>query len=432
MRGRNGKDKFQERLDRLKEESAPPRPAWQTPPSTKLEPPKHRQSNGKVIAGLLGLGLVAGVGLYLMHMASQSLHNLPAGELMRTAAANTLAKTPVPADYSQRDSRGPDAPEYGDIGWTLPPQFVATPEGGHLPFDLLITATATPAETPRPEVVKFAANDTCSLRKPRATETLRSVRLHNSSRGSDVHVFSNEDLADAVSKRIEGIIKHPKNYKNASVAKGRMGLVDVFVTDTSAPVYLLLHSFDKDILWNVHLAKGASLAHVALVGNKSAFTAPDGNYSYEALRITDHVHKDTFFDNTKSRPCMIVPFNEPREDWPAFAKAQKPHSGHYQRVLRDNTDGHREFRRWYTEQLGVDTDHNLTTATEAAHALAGPVPAEPLPYQPYFSQAVRMMDSDNITFSIEEFRAAHTDLLNKATGGDLSILTPLAMERVFQ
>jgi hypothetical protein len=299
-----------------------------------------------------------------------------------------------------------------------------------------VAAAASDGSAPPPQtkgLIRFSNNDNCTLRRPRSGEVVHNVNFNKIGHYSDTHAFSKEELAKAAIDRVEGIRAHSKHYKNAAIAKGRMGQVDVFVTDTSAPVYLVLQIFDKDVIWNLHLAEGVTLAHVAMIGNKSGFAAPAGDYSYEALRIRDFVAKDDLFDNANIRRCMIAPWRPITDDWPLLGKQDDVHSAStYQGQLRGNREGYAAYAAWYRSQLGVMPDTNVVTALIAASALVGPMPQTPLPRNPVLRQQVHMAQTDYVAYSTAELDALHVDLLVAAAGGDLANIRSSVMEGKIQ
>ena len=152
-----------------------------------------------------------------------------------------------------------------------------------------------------------------------------------------------------------------------------------------------------------------------------------------AYEDTDFLDEDTFYRNEEVRPCMIAPWRSPEADWPLLQKLEHPiDASTYQGFLRNITEGHAAFNSWYTGQLGVDADVNLTTALVAANALSGPMPGTPIVQQSVTARTVHMEQNDYVVVGQEQLEALHRSLLMAATGNDLSILKPAAMEAVGQ
>lgn len=431
MSGLDNKDRFQQRLDRIQRENGGgPPPKGPSAP----KPTRRKGGGGKRLVGLgVLVGFVLGIfgaGIYAVDRFNGSV-DIPLRQIANDFLTKTVARTPTPASYDGLLTSGPKERRQYDTGWELPSPYVAAPGRTDLMLEQVAVAVegAQNAASPTSEVVSFPHNTSCTLRRPRPNESVHNVRLNDTARYTHTHVFSKPELAKAVYKRIEGITRSPKHYKNAAIAKGRMGYVDVFVTDTSAPVYLVLQTFNRDVLWNIHLAQGVTLSHVALIGNKSGFAAPEGSFSFESLRIEDFVEEEMLYRNAEMRPCMIAPWNRPDPDWPLMQKLDHERdASHYRKQLETLTQGHAAFASWYSDQLGVDTDHNLTTALKAAHALVGPILATPVPMKPIRERVLHIAQNDYVTFGEAQLLALHDNLLLAATGGDLSILTPGPVE----
>lgn len=376
---------------------------------------------------LLGL-LVAGLGGGVYALGTFGSTEVPLSRITDRLLASTVARTPTPDSFDGLIASAPRARKQHDTGWVLPSPHVITPRRSDLTLEQIAVTLPPPQEAPQ-QVRSFARNAGCTLRRPQKGEVLRNVRLYEPARYTHTHAFWNAELAEAVVDRIEGLTRDPNHYKNGAIADGRMGLVDVFVTDTSAPVYLVLQSFNRDVIWNLHLAPGVTLRHVAMIGNKSGFAAPPGSYTHEALRIGDFIDDDTVNDNETIRPCMVAPFRKPQGDWPLLAKVTDPRDGsHYRDMLRLMSQGHRAFDAWYSATLGQPADVNLTSAISTAHALSGPEPAAPIPLEPVESRLLHLMATDHVAFGNDQLLALHDGLLLAATGGDLSILHPAPME----
>lgn len=287
-----------------------------------------------------------------------------------------------------------------------------------------------PSDTPPApaRMVGFDPKQDCRLRRPQEGETLYNIRLEGGSRPSGAHVFSHEALADALITHISGIASgNGRNYKIGKMAQGQMAVVDVFVTDRSAPVYLFLQGHRTRIIWNLHLADGVYLAHVAMIGEYSGLAGlPDG-VGYEALRISDFVGKDEFGSNDSIRPCMIVPWRTPQPEWLTYRKAQRDNDLFQNRLYTYNS-GARAYGAWYDAAIGRAVDENLITAKEAAHVLAGPRPDAPLNYTPLSTRTALVTRADNMLIGDATLRQTHDALLADAVGGDIALLNPTPME----
>lgn len=436
-------DRFQERLDRIQSEREHDRqslPEVRNAPvdrmAVKKQPRMKKSSpNAPLVkaAALVAVTVVAivGAGAFAVSKVNASV-DLPLRQMALDFISDAVAVTPTSRTYDGLLDSGPKNLKLNDVGWEIPASMVAAAGRQDITLAQIAVASAD-AQPVQGSVVPFSNNSSCTLRAPRAGEVVRNVRLNNTAKYTHAHLFSKAELAKAVGDRIEGITRDPKHYKNAAIPKGRMGQVDVYVTDTSGPVYLVLQTFNRDVLWNVHLAPDATLAHVAIIGNKSGFAAPQGDYTYEAIRIEDFVEEDKMWDNSEMRTCMVVPWRKAEADWPLLQKQNDGRDAStYRNQLKGIVQGFAAYNRWYMSQLGVDADHNLTAAFSAAHVLSGQPPAMPITTRSIEQRKLHVAQSDYIAFGDAQLEQLHNDLLLTATDGDLSILKTSKMVRATQ
>jgi len=200
-------------------------------------------------------------------------------------------------------------------------------------------------------------------------------------------------LGNAVARNISGYVtRHkPKSALEARV-DGHAKVVNVVLTDTSAPQYVVLQTLQDDVVWNLHPAPGVTIAHVAMIGNNSGLVQP---------------HWDAVL---KSKGDNMLMINQ----------------------VYTYTMGHKAFNSWYTQTLGVDADTNLTAAEGAASVLAGPLPATPVAFQDMTGRDIHMTRTDFVITGSQAARMAEIekmqmDLVTAASGGDLALLTPPLM-----
>lgn len=403
-----------------------------------------------VILGIFGTGA-----LYIFN----TFGNKP-GE----AVASDETETPVPAPetaqapveevpavlaFKVSDHLGYSQETYPkERGWRFGLGFVANAQRVDLALtDLVSGFDPARVDGPPREVVMFDPNPECTLRRPAGNEVVHNVRLESGIGQTKLHIVSDAALAKGVSEHITGITAANKPYLIGKTAKGNLGQVDVLVTDTSAPVYLVLQSMYGNTLWNVHRGPGVEIAHIAMIGNSSGLVSPNG-VPFEALRISDFVDpaelefkrmgpvnftgdEDLANANETIRPCMIVPFRAPEPHWHA-ENAAREGSQLYTNQLHTFNTGHAAFADWYTRTLGTDPNDNLVTGEWAHHVLVGPAPASPLGYNPVGGRLVHLVRSDNVFLGEDALIEAHVALLTAATGGDPFSLDPAPMERATQ
>lgn len=415
---------FEERIGRIKADRHTAQP--ETPPELSRKNRKGGITAQTLIIPMMAVTVVIGSLVYAAHWITST--DLPLRKMAWDAFANMLPAATSTKRYDGLIQSGPEELEMGYVGWEYPVTHVALKEHRDLKIDALVAPKAQDGSAPK--TVRFDPNKACTLRAPQADQVVHNVRLMEPSRYTELHLFSKEELAKAVLDRAVGLRRGKANYRNAAIAKGRMGVVDIYVTDTSAPVYLVLGVLDKDVLWNIHLAPDARLGHVALIGNKSAFSAPAGNYTYEALRIHDFLDEDAIYHNEEPQPCMVAPWREPQTWWTTAERLDHPiDAKHYQHIWDTNVQGYAAFDAWYHTQTGTAANVNAVEAIKAAHALVGPLPQSPIATSRNSARVMHLSASDYMATSEAQIVAIHEDLLLAAAGGDVSALTPPPMDR---
>lgn len=318
-------------------------------------------------------------------------------------------------------------------GWSLQSPAIATPDKSEVDITQITVGFVPPTSATAPgQVIPFDANTTCTLRRPQQGEVVTNIRLHHGLLDAQMQIFSEEDLAEAVTKNVEGYTRHQKPYMQNAKVMGHVDAVDVVLTDTSGPLYVVLQSLDQDIIWNLLPAQGVQIAHVAMIGNDSGLVDLPAARSFEALRISDFVTKHEFGNDDEIRDCMIRPWRSPEPHWGA-AKLAAEGNMLYVNQLKSYSKGQIAFNTWYTQTLGVDADTNLTSVNEAAHVLAGPMPTTPVTYLPITDRAVHMTRNDYIKAGPAPVREAEIaqmqlTLVTAAAGGDIALLTPPMMK----
>lgn len=312
------------------------------------------------------------------------------------------------------------------LGWTA----VATPNKASVQVsDIALDFDPAALDRVPKKATAIAPNSECSFRRPTGDEVVHNVRIQNATVETDLHVFSDAQVVEALMWHIEGSRKSKRHYRYGSTAKGRMARADVFVTETSAPVYLVLQSWGNT-LWNVHRGQGVQIAHIAVIGENSGVIPPNG-VSVEALRISDFVTDHSYGANDEIRPCMIAPYRNPEPHWPIHQDV----AGDNQLMINQLyslTTGFAAFNAWYTEVFGVDADTNLTSAEGAAHVLVGPVPTAQLAYKPLNNREAFVTEADHILLGDVAALELHVDMLRAAAGGDLTSLYPAPVVAVTQ
>ncbi|UWR24553.1 hypothetical protein [Sulfitobacter sp. S190] len=419
------RDAFEQRLKRLKaadeaQETAQAKaPTPQTGPIRSARAPRKKRSLSvthlKVLFGAIVLGftgLVMGGGL--------SPDGFSVAELRQELIGPDTGKSRENREAVEAE------PRYLTLqGWAFNSPGVAS--AGLPPLMLADIATGfedATAQTHPAKLTPFTPNRACTLRRPQPEEVVHNVRLETGNLHTPVHAFSNAELSEALIDQVEGLMSRTKrHYKLGRMVDSQMAMVDVFVTDTSAPVYLVLQGFRAHTIWNVHAAPGVQIAHVAMIGAQSAVAGLTAPATFEAIRISDFVTDFEYGVNEEPRPCMVAPYLPPQAEWTTIDEAR---SGNklMENYLYSQTNGAEAYRRWYLSAVGIEPSTNMVAVKHAAHVLVGPRPTAPLAYAPLTGRTAYITNADRFAVGDTQLQAIHQSVLTAAAGGDLTRLVP--------
>ena len=427
---------FEARIKRIEERrgTGGETPTKATSENARTKPERNatlQNGNSRAIALIVLVLAFVGGGFVFMQIGSSSgtdQQTEVSGASILTAAQGWLSKGIRETETLNSNEAPAAVRTLTEQGWVIDGPGVANADRTELSLaDVAQTVITAPEASADLELSAFDVNATCEVRKPKKDEVVHNIRLEHGIAETDLHVLSDAEITEALIKHITGVTSRDKAHLVGSMAKRPMAAVDVFVTDTAGPLYLVLQGFNADTIWNLQLADGVKLAHVVMIGENSGLAGMPEGTTFEALRISDFVTNFEFGSNDEFTPCMIAPWRTPEPHWPAFQKAQNGNML-FENQMHSYEAGARAFAAWYSEALGRDTSKNLVSAKAAVHVLAGPVPAIPVTLSPLSGRSVHVTQNDRFIRGDDVLKQSHDDLLAAAIGGDIALLDPEPME----
>ena len=197
-----------------------------------------------------------------------------------------------------------------------------------------------------------------------------------------------------------------------------MNVVDVVVTETSKPVYLVL-SDAGNVIWNIQTAENARISQVAIIGS--------GNSGIANLDKSVPV---TILNGENLKKCHVQPRRRPADHWLFVQRAKKMLS--FQETLQENVTAYRKYSNWFSDNFGQGSETGVIGVETVSHVLVGPLPEsleKRAVYKPLEGANVKVTDpgkilvSDELTYKVT-VKALVADLAAKAAGGDLKSLIP--------
>ncbi|PIE15078.1 MAG: hypothetical protein CSA68_08990, partial [Rhodobacterales bacterium] len=222
---------------------------------------------------------------------------------------------------------------------------------------------------------QFQNLDSCTPRRPAAGEKLMGVRLEGAYMAENFTTVDDKQIAGALLQAVKNSSEQRLSlalgqeeglFEDAALAGqagDEMKSVDVVITDTSAPIYLVLQTTSGNIIWNLHLSAGVRLAHVTSVANgASGLAGLPAGVSYQVLDVADFVQTDDFGATRLAEGCEIMPWRMPTPDWGIWQRTEQTGSDFAKVRVRKNVSRHATYQAWYEKAFGVPADLNTISA----------------------------------------------------------------------
>lgn len=174
----------------------------------------------------------------------------------------------------------------GSGGWRADDKIAALPGGGAAFITDVLTAQKTRLKAAKPaDVLGLEEVAGCTFTPPRPGSLVAHARIGGDS-GLDLGLatYGDADLAKAVQVLVN-VYRSGGGLHRSSLSDLRYQSYDIAVTETAGPVYLVLETGPQSRVFNLHLAPGARVERVVLIGGDQIGVAnlPEG-VPVEAMR----------------------------------------------------------------------------------------------------------------------------------------------------
>ena len=265
-----------------------------------------------------------------------------------------------------KPNRAPESYVYnGNYGATYKRPAVTTEQRSitHWAQDIAINYVLPRIADAPASLVATTLSESCGLPQPSTNAKIASVQIYEGNSKAPLHFVSPKKV-QALREYLE--TKKSRPYLEPKIA----GNVDVFVSEVNQPTYLVLSSYSS-VIWSIHLAKGARLDGVSIVG-----------YHAQALA---HVPENipvgfVVFSGSPQRDCMVVPQAPVTDSWLAIQRAQHLSTGSsFRYTIEDANEKHLAYRDWLRDSVGAPEIEVVALAT--ANVLIGPPPSTPIQHR---------------------------------------------------
>lgn len=209
----------------------------------------------------------------------------------------------------------------------------------------------------------------CRLTPPQTGSSVGHVVAGTSGVATALATYNDTHLAVAV----QGLVDSYRKTGRAEAAPNSAPAYeayDVAVTETRAPVYLVLESGAGNRLWNIHLAEGARIERVVLLGADQAGVANlDPVVPVEVLLASG------------LRDCGIEPAYVPNVGHRFFQglTGGALTAGEAERRLAAVLDAAARYDTWFQDSFGVKAGDSRTGYDTGTISIVGPLPGDGAP-----------------------------------------------------
>jgi hypothetical protein len=233
--------------------------------------------------------------------------------------------------------------------------------------------------------------------------------------------YNDGDLAAAV----QAFVNHYRETGTAEVALPQELAYEVYnvaVTETREPVYLVLESYVRNRVWNIHLAPGARVERVILLGGTQSGVAN-----------LDPVVPVEVLPAAGLSACSIAPaypFNRGHRVYEMLASGTDPEKAQAKADIATRETSVTAYNTWFRDSFGVEAETTRAGFDSGMISVVGPQPGAEEPkavYAPIKGSRIRMTKDSYVEIGgqateAESFAGRVRAIATSFAFGDLSSL----------
>lgn len=280
------------------------------------------------------------------------------------------------------------------------------------------------------EILAQAASTTCTVPERAAGAKLASVQVFAGLQESGYHAVTDRELVGGALEFLNDLQRsRTPEIERPSGATKAVPVVNVVLTDESAPLYLVLQASAGSVLWNLHATPGVRVSEIVIVGNPGSAVrplAPETPVTFLGIGAN----------------CAPQPWRATNPHWAMVTGGQADRAAARgddpdQTYREASEERHARYDAWFAATFGENSEAVSVGAWEANHVLFGPLPASSetrAPYRPLTGARIVAHEGPLLYVTSPRERAADISarrlaLATEAAGGDLSIVNPEPVER---
>lgn len=335
--------------------------------------------------------------------------------LFANGCSNDLSESPMP-NGDPSNSAGRDL-----RGYKYHPYAMLNGAGKFLWSQQALKGYRRVNESDLPDNI-LTLKQSCNFPVPHEQDNVHHIHIGQSIQESPVYAISTRNIGKRADRFINSYMATNGKPVGSFIGNDAMGVVNVVVTETASPIYLVLTSQSQTI-WNIHQAENVQITNIALIGPGAVGIA---NAPLEATI--------TAIGGYQLSTCNVKPARTPEKHWRFVQNAAKSNSA--QNVLAKNRAAGKAYRNWFFQTFKRQARENFSQAFGASNVLVGPPPQEPefrVGFTPLKKSTVAITKEDYLfSASKRDYRKQNRQLVKatatQAAGGDLSLLLPGATQ----
>jgi hypothetical protein len=218
--------------------------------------------------------------------------------------------------------------------------------------------------------------------------------------------YGDEDLANAVQLFVD-LYRDGGQQEAISTAAFRYQAYDIAVTDTRTPIYLVLESDERHRIWNIHVAPGARIERVILLGGSQA-----GVVNLDPVVPVEVMLADGL------RECGIAPaypLNDGNLLFQSLANRTMTQEEGTAKLAEIQLAVD-QYNQWFMGQFGLDAVKSSAGWNGGTISVIGPLPDETNPKAIWAGiDAAKIRTTQNTFFEIEGQVAEGADFASRVT-----------------
>lgn len=256
------------------------------------------------------------------------------------------------------------------------------------------------------KVTRFKAEPRCGFPAPAEGTVVKVVNLLGSKSATSIFPTTPELLA----KNTERLLDRSGNKVLMVLGKTAIvnpyEMVDVIVTEKSAPLHLVLASADQ-VIWNFSLAEGVEISNVTLLGRQDV----------GVVNLPETVNVSAFNGKNLTK-CKVVPAAVARTDWPLAKRSKEVYGEYKARAAR--------FSHWLSKTHRSAESLERIDGLAFSAVLIGPAPTTleaRVPYNGIGQGHVRIVSNAPIEIMEREAYARKIKAIAKAKAEQFAGMT---------